>query len=166
MYPHLKFGSRSVVAPAIAGGLGTEDEVYKRFLDNITLSGPIVRGWYRAIFTSRLTIFFRRNTLPVPTFLSAHTAMESRSRAAGRVTSRLRQLVGGTSRQSLRLPASVTFWWTGVPQFFLTKIKPSACGSRYPAVLPSQGLLLIPFLHLQWPGYDGWGAQVSIVSPG
>ena len=24
---------------------------------------------------------------------------------------------------------------------------------------------LIPFLHLQWPGYNGWGAQVSILSP-
>jgi len=26
-------------------------------------------------------------------------------------------------------------------------------------------LLLIPFLYLQWPGYDGWGAQVGIMSP-
>ena len=26
-------------------------------------------------------------------------------------------------------------------------------------------LSLTPFLPLQWPGYDGWGAQVSIVSP-
>ena len=23
---------------------------------------------------------------------------------------------------------------------------------------------LIPFLRLQWPGYDGWGVQVSIAS--
>ena len=28
------------------------------------------------------------------------------------------------------------------------------------------GLWLIPALHLQWPGYDGWGAQVSAVPPG
>jgi len=26
-------------------------------------------------------------------------------------------------------------------------------------------LSLIPFLRLQWPGYDRWGAQVSILSP-
>ena len=25
-------------------------------------------------------------------------------------------------------------------------------------------LSLTPFLHLQWPGYDGWGAQVGIMS--
>ena len=31
-------------------------------------------------------------------------------------------------------------------------------------VIPS--LLLVLFLRLQWPGYDGWEAQVSIVSPG
>ena len=23
-----------------------------------------------------------------------------------------------------------------------------------------------PISHLQWPGYDGWGAQVSATSPG
>ena len=27
-------------------------------------------------------------------------------------------------------------------------------------------LSLIPLLRLQWPGYDGWGAQVGIMSPG
>ena len=27
-------------------------------------------------------------------------------------------------------------------------------------------LSLIPFLHIQWPGYDAWGAQVGIMSPG
>ena len=27
-------------------------------------------------------------------------------------------------------------------------------------------LSFIPFLPLQWPGYDGWGAQVSAASPG
>jgi len=27
-------------------------------------------------------------------------------------------------------------------------------------------LSLIPFLHLQWPGYDGWGAQVGVMLPG
>jgi len=33
-----------------------------------------------------------------------------------------------------------------------------------PHVIPD--LSLIPFLRLQWPGYDGWGAQVGIMSPG
>ena len=27
-------------------------------------------------------------------------------------------------------------------------------------------LSLIPILYLQWPGYEGWGAQVGIMSPG
>jgi len=26
-------------------------------------------------------------------------------------------------------------------------------------------LSLIPFLPLQWPGYNGWGAQVNIMAP-
>lgn len=27
-------------------------------------------------------------------------------------------------------------------------------------------LSFIPFLHLQWPGYDGWGGQAGAMSPG
>lgn len=141
------------------------DLVLKRFMENITLSVSTVRSWHRVMLPSELTVSKQRpppgSLIPQRPYCQGAVIQGG---AAGQIIM-FATADGGCFPAESALAGQcgllVDANGTVFPDHNQTiNMRVEVCGCSFNPMLS-----LIPLLHLQWPGYDGWGAQVNIVVP-
>jgi len=145
------------------------DGVYGRLLENITKYIPdpqVVRGWHYAVFPSR-RLNFHSQEISSGFCIPQRSYCQGPAIPGGAVAQRIVFVMvnGGPFPAEFALAGQCDLLVDGGDEVFSEQnhtinLRIEVFGSLV-TLKPS----LTPFLRSQWPGYNGWRAQVSTTSP-
>ena len=142
--------------------------VYHRLLANITthvLDPQVVRGWHRAMFPSSLTVCQQK--FPSGTCIPQRTYCQGAAIPEGAAGQRIMFAMadGMCFPAELALAGQCDLLVDGGGVVFNEPNHTINLRIEVFGLLVTTKPSLIPYLRSQWPGYNGWGAQVSVMYP-